>query len=547
MKARILRPRKALAVKKPPSASRQATCAGGESSPDLHAVLRHLVAGYYRCTMDGVLLDHNPSFNRILGFPPDEDKRGTKLPDFWWNPDDRKAFLDELVGSGTVANFKIRAKTAAGAEIIILANSRLLRDESGRPAGIEGTFTDITSLERAEDALRISEAKFVKAFRSSPDAILITSLSEGRIVEANDALSRLTGYAPEELTGRTTPELSLWADDSARDEYVSRLGQDGRVTGLEAKFRVKSGAILDGLVSGEIIDLPEGPHALSVVRDITERKRMEADLANSVSLLRATLESTADGILVVDREGRIAGYNRRFTLMWGIPEEIMSGGSDDAALEFVLGQLKEPGAFLNKVKELYARAEEESFDTLEFKDGRVFERYSRPQRTESGVIGRVWSFRDATERLRTEEALRKSERRFRELYENATIGLYQTTPDGRVTLANRSLVRMLGFDSFEELAARNLEEDGYHPRYPRREFRERLEREGEVTGLESAWRRKDGSTIFVRESARLVRDAAGSPLYYEGTVEDVTERKKAEEALGESEAYYRTLVETSPD
>jgi len=512
-----------------------------EIRTDLREIVRHLVVAYYDCTMEGILLEHNPAFNRVLGYPPHKDLRGLKLPGFWQDPADWTRYLDELVAQGCLVNYEVRAKTVSGAHIVCLFNSRIRKDDAGRGVGIMGTFTDITSLKRTEEALRVSDEKFSKLFRSSPDAVLVTRLAEGRIIEVNAAVCRLTGFSREELIGRTVLDLGLWADPTDRDEYVALLRRSGRADGIEARFRVKSGENLIGLVSGELIELPEGPHVLSVVRDITARKRMEKDLAESVSLLQATLESTADGILVVNRAGKIAGYNRQFTLMWGIPEEIMSRRDDEAALSFVLGKLKEPEAFLNKVMELYAHPEEESFDILEFKDGRIFERLSRPQRLEGRIAGRVWSFRDATERLRAEEALRMSELRYRSLYENATIGLYQTTPDGRITQANKCLVRMLGFDTFEELESRNLENEGFHSQHPRREFRERLERDGAVTGLESVWKKKNGETIFVRESARLVRDGKGRSLYYEGTVENITERKKSEEMLREKE---RLLSET---
>ncbi len=124
-------------------------------------------------------------------------------------------------------------------------------------------------------------------------------------------------------------------------------------------------------------------------------------------------------------------------------------------------------------------------------------------------------------------ALHETEERFRHLYENATVGLYRTTPDGRILMANPAAVDMLGYDSFEELAGRDLEDTGYEPGYPRRRFKEMIEEQGEVHGLESAWKRKDGSTIYVRESARAYYDDDGHIKYYEGSVEDITEQKEA--------------------
>jgi diguanylate cyclase (GGDEF)-like protein/PAS domain S-box-containing protein len=140
--------------------------------------------------------------------------------------------------------------------------------------------------------------------------------------------------------------------------------------------------------------------------EIGERKWAEAELEKSLSLLKATLESTADGILVVDRTGKIASFNQKFVQMWRIPDTIVAAGDSDQALAFVMEQLKKPECFITKVKELYGEPDAESYDLLEFKDRRIFERYSQPQRIGGKIVGRVWSFRDVTERQRAEETIR---------------------------------------------------------------------------------------------------------------------------------------------
>jgi PAS domain S-box-containing protein len=147
------------------------------------------------------------------------------------------------------------------------------------------------------------------------------------------------------------------------------------------------------------------------------------------------------------------------------------------------------------------------------------------------LIWRWQRLRYYREQVEAAHALRESEERFRSLYENSTIGLYRTTPDGKILLANPTLVKMLGYSSFEELAARDLEQNGFEPPYSRAQFIEVIEREGEIKGLESGWAQHDGSVIFVRESARVVRNSQGKALYYDGTIEDITDRKRAEEEI----------------
>ncbi|MBL6975945.1 MAG: PAS domain S-box protein [Deltaproteobacteria bacterium] len=143
-------------------------------------------------------------------------------------------------------------------------------------------------------------------------------------------------------------------------------------------------------------------------------------------------------------------------------------------------------------------------------------------------------------------AREESERRYRKMFENAHVGIYRTTPDGRVIMANPALVQMLGYASMKDLAGRDLEKEGFGPTYERSRFKELVERDGGVRGLEMAWTMKDGSLRYVRENASAIRNASGQVLYYEGIIEDVTARKNAESELRNSEERYRFLVELSP-
>src|SRR5438105_3540144 len=133
-----------------------------------------------------------------------------------------------------------------------------------------------------------------------------------------------------------------------------------------------------------------------------DRERAERDLRETLSLLNATFEATADGILVVDLAGHILSFNRKFAELWRIPDSILETKDARQTIAFVLEQLADPQGFLNKVRDLYARPDASSFDVLTFKDGRIFERLSQPQRIGDKSVGRVWSFRDVTEAKRAE-------------------------------------------------------------------------------------------------------------------------------------------------
>jgi PAS domain S-box-containing protein len=181
------------------------------------------------------------------------------------------------------------------------------------------------------------------------------------------------------------------------------------------------------------------------IREVVQIRNVEKAAEMTVSLLRATLDSTADGILVVDNAGKIESFNQRFAEMWNIPESVLTSRDDDRALAFVLDQLRNPEDFLRKVRELYSHKEAESFDVIEFKDGRVFERYSKPQILDNSIIGRVWSFRNVTERKRTEEALIVSEEKFRTMVETCQDVIMLANSDGVILYSSPASIDVLGY------------------------------------------------------------------------------------------------------
>ncbi len=225
-------------------------------------------------------------------------------------------------------------------------------------------------------------------------------------ISVNQRYCDIIGYSREEIM-KMRPEDFTHPDDVRAGRDFMRRTRDGELPSysIEKRFIRKDGAVVWAYLTVSVVrsDRGEPLYLVGFIQDVTERRNAETSARKSLSLLQATLESTADGILVVDLEGKIISYNQRVAEMWGIPSELFASGDDERAIGVALEKLSHPEEFLAKVRELYQEPELASYDVLELKDGRLFERYSQPQRIDGKSVGRVWSFRDVTARRRAEE------------------------------------------------------------------------------------------------------------------------------------------------
>jgi len=276
-------------------------------------------------------------------------------------------------------------------------------------------------------------------------------------------------------------------------------------------------------------------HALHEWNLLQERKRAEEALEFKNIILTTQQEASLDGILVVDENGEIISFNRRFVEIWDVPSDIADSKSDEQILKSVMNKLVTPGEFVGKLEQLHQDRTEISQDEIALKDGRTFDRYSAPMLGESGkYYGRVWYFRDITERKQAEAALQASQERLRQIFEaspNVTSVFRMEGPDLRRTWVSPNLERLFGYTVKEALQP-HWWSAHVHPEDLARVITDSgriLAREHIVH--EYRFLRRDGGVVWVHDELRLLRGATGQPHEVVGAWTDITERKELETHL----------------
>ncbi|MBN1313416.1 MAG: PAS domain S-box protein [Anaerolineae bacterium] len=271
-------------------------------------------------------------------------------------------------------------------------------------------------------------------------------------------------------------------------------------------------------------------------REIVEHQRARAALKQSESVLRATMESIDDGVLVTTTDWKVSHHNTRFCQIWSIPDDIMASGSDRVLIDYVLPQLAEPELFKARIGRIY-RTSTSSEDVLHLQSGHILERYSYLLSLGGEEGGRVWLFRDITERKQAEIALQESEQRFRTVVQNAQAIIFILDSDGIITLSEGQALSKIGFSPGEMVGKSAWE----------------LYRDNPLIGdIKCALAGEVVHDINVIQEITL--DTVYSPYYNSvgellgviGIAIDITERRRAVAALAETQALLTSVIEQSP-
>jgi PAS domain S-box-containing protein len=402
-----------------------------------------------------------------------------------------------------------------------------VRDECGQTNGFLGIISDITERQKAESALRESEQRFRSVVEHAQAIIFILDRNGVFLLSEGRGLAKL-GLRPGQVVGVSALELYANNPSVLHGIRQALAGSQAHITN-EVNDRV-----FDTVYSPHYSPTGEAIGVVGIAIDITESQRAEAALRASEAQLQCILAATADGILAVDRHGRVIKANRRFAELWRLPAELLERGDDNALLDYCLDQLVEPEVFRQKVQQLYDSTDQAT-ELLRFKDGRCYERYSAPLLFEGAAIGRVWSFRDVTDQKRAEEELQRREQRFRSLIENGSDMITVLNREGVIRFQSPSSERVLGYTPAEMVGLAVF--DVVHPEDQAR-VREALHRAlaapTEMVTVQVRVKHRAGAWRRLEVLGRCVPDRAS-----DGEViinaRDITDSTKLEEQLRQAQ------------
>ena len=506
-----------------------------------------------RFRLDGTILFVNRSYADAVGASVYELMNGT----FWeFIPEDDRVGVREMLYSLSLQNPQVqienRLETVNGPRWVLWTNRALVFDDAGVAVEAQCSGIDITDRKLAEQKLRESEERFSKAFKASPLVLTISSLETGKLLEVNETFVSVTGYSREEAIGRTTLELGLWAKPPEREAELEMVRTRGHLSNVEYVFRTRDGGHIVGLLSAEKVEIAGTPCALTVIQDITDRKRAAEKLRESEERFRLATEAVQaviyDWNIVEDTIERSSEVERLLGFGPDDPETHSNAWwrtrlhPDDAA-----GTI---GSVERAIQSGEMRFEEE-YRILHRDGGYIWvSDVGRLIRDGSGRAVRcVGSVTDITQRKQAEAALRESQERLQLAQMAGNVGVWDWDIAADKTYWSDTMWTFYGADvrhgnPDDEYWTSHLHDED-RPGVKERLFAA-LKSDAQNYRDEFRVRTEDGSVRWLETIANIIRDAAGTPVRMYGVNIDITERKLGEDRIRRSENQLRLVTNSAP-
>ena len=525
-----------------------------EAEQKYREIFENAIEGIFQIRPDGGYISANPALARMLGFNSPEDlirERSDPLKRRYFDPNRRREYLRQLSEEGFVLDFEYEDYRTDGSIIWFSDNVHAVRDREGTLLYYEGTTQDVTERKRVDQAQRASRQQYESLVHSIDGIVWEADPETFTFTFVSKQAEKILGYPLE----RWFEGPDFWPDHmhpEDRDRAIAYcVTFTNRREDHEFEYRMiaADGRVVwfSDIVTVQVTD-DQSVLLRGVMVDITERKLIEEKLKQSESQLGEAQRLASIGSWNWEIRNNIHTWSEELYHIYGLqPDE-----SELSAETFM--ELVHPGdrVFFTATIEhaLKTREPINSYIRIIRQDGaeRIIHSRGNIISDISGIPIRMHgTVQDVTEQKKAENALREAEGKYRDIFENAGEGIFQSTPDGKYIAANPALAHMYGFASSEEFmrTRHDISNQIYVDPTRREEFKRQLKEHGAIRDFEYQAIRKDGSKFWISVNARVVLNEQGAVQYYEGTGQDITDRKRTEEALRESEENYRDLIEHS--
>jgi PAS domain S-box-containing protein len=513
-----------------------------QSERKFRGIFDHSAQGIFQTSLEGRLITANPALARMYGYPSPEALLA-EITDvtqqLYVHPEDRQRLLARLEETGYATGFLTKYRRRDGQVIDVSVNAHIVSDPATGQRLTEGIVEDITARRRVEKALEKSEEKYSKAFNNSPVLVVLSSLETGRYIEVNETFLRTMGYAREDLVGRTSLEMHIWADPDDRRKIQDDINATGYVHNMEVNRRTRDGRILTMLFSAERIDVAGETCMLSVSQDISERKKIQEEREASHHVMQSLLHAVPDLLFVVDRN-----FNIRYSNYQGPDLVPAEDREENCTCYRRFKQRNTPCENCSAVK-VFASGQAITRELENQMDGRTLEIRAFPIFDVDGQVSMVVEYvRDITDIKTAEIEIRERQQFLESVLYHAPDAIITMDASHRVIDWNPGAVKMFGY-SAEEALGRQLD-DLVAPGEAHREAdmvtRQVLSGK-RIDAFETIRYHKDGAPVNVF--------AAGSPIRVGETLKgvmavytDITALKLAETQLKESHERFLTVLES---